>query len=68
MSARALDEALAGGERRYVVDRLSRANLAALKALERIPEQDGPDAFAELLAEITTPTPGTRGRSTNGRL
>jgi hypothetical protein len=42
VSARALDEALAGGERRYVVDRLSRAHLAALKALERIPEQDAP--------------------------
>ena len=49
-TARALDEALTSGERRYVVDRLSRAHLAALQALERIPGPDGPDPFSELLA------------------
>ena len=34
-TARALDQALGSGERRYVVDRLARAHLAALKALEQ---------------------------------
>ena len=58
-TARALDEALSNSERRYVVDQLSRAHLAALRALERIPGPDGPDAFAELPEELTKPTPGT---------
>ncbi len=60
-TARALDEVLASGEKRYVVDRLSRAHLAALQALERTLGPDGPDPFAELLAEIMRATPGTAG-------
>ena len=58
-TARALDEALVSGERRYVVDRLARVHLAALQALEQLPGSDTPDPFAELLRELSVPTPGT---------
>jgi hypothetical protein len=64
-TARAFEEALASGEKCYVLDRLSRAHLAALEALDRTPAPEGPDAFAELLAEITTPTPGTPDPATD---
>ncbi len=60
-TARSLDEVVASGERHYIVDRLARAHLSVVKALEQTPEPDGPDRFSEFLAQITTPTPGTAG-------
>jgi len=57
-TARALDEVLASGTKHYTVDRLARAHLSVLQALEAALGPEAPDAFAELLSEITTPTPG----------
>lgn len=64
-TARSLDEVVASGERHYIVDRLARAHLFVLKALAETPEPDGPDPFAELLAEMMRPTPGTADPSSD---
>lgn len=67
-TAQSLDEVLASGTKHYTVDRLARVHLAVLQALEDAPAPDGPDTFAELMAAITTPTPGTPEGSTDERL
>lgn len=67
-TARSLDEVLAIGTKHYTVDRLARVHLAVLKSLEDAPAPDEPDTFAELLAEITKPTPGTTPDAEDERL
>ena len=65
-TAKALDDAVATGAQPYAIDRLARAHLGALKALEELPGRaDVDDPFAELLRELGTPTLGS---ATEGRL
>jgi hypothetical protein len=65
-TARALDEVLAGGDHRGVVDRLARAHLAVLQALEASTPEASSDPFSELIAELSTPSAG-EGERWSGR-
>lgn len=58
-TAKALDDAVATGAQPYAIDRLARAHLGALKALDEVTVADtGDDPFTALLAEMGTPTRG----------
>jgi hypothetical protein len=67
-TAQSLDEAVASGTKHYTVDRLARAHLMVLKALEETSPPAGPDPFAELLNEISVPTLRTADESASDRL
>jgi hypothetical protein len=54
-TAAALDEVVAGGEKRYVVAQLARSQLLALRALLATPEVAGPDGFDAFLRDLATP-------------
>jgi hypothetical protein len=58
-TARALDDVLAGSERRYVIAQIARAHQLALEALLAAPEPTAPDAIEQLLAEIMHPDAGS---------
>jgi hypothetical protein len=62
-TAKALDEVTGSGQRAYIVDRLARAHLSVLKALEDCQAPDAPDAFANLFAEMSTPGYGSFGET-----
>ncbi len=64
-TARTLDEVLAGEEKRYIVDKLARAHLLALRALDDAPGPEESDAWAEVMKAALTPTPGTPDPSTD---
>jgi hypothetical protein len=56
-TARALDDVVAGDDKRYVVAQLSRAHLLALEALVAVvPEPSSPDAIDVWLAGLTQPS------------
>jgi hypothetical protein len=54
-TAKALDDVLASGEKRYVVAQLARSHLLVLQALVATPEVVGPDGFDQFLAELARP-------------
>jgi len=54
-TARALDEILAGDEKRYVVAQLARAHLLTLEALLRVGLETSLDPFAAFVAGLSVP-------------
>jgi hypothetical protein len=67
-TARALDEVLGSDEKRYVLDRLARAHLAVLLALEQSSPPAEDDDWALFMAAVTTPTPGETAGPASDRL
>jgi hypothetical protein len=55
-TARALDEVVAGSEKRYVVAQICRAHREVLEALEHLERPYEPDAFDAFIAALSTPT------------
>ena len=57
-TAKALDEVVASGEKRYVVAQLARSHLLALETLQHLEVPAEPHAFAHFLEKISRPSGG----------
>ena len=55
-TATALDEVVAGDEKRYVVAQLARAHLLTVEALLSVYDEDHLDPFAAFVAGMSTPS------------
>jgi hypothetical protein len=58
-TARALDDAVASGEKAYGIGKASTSHREALKTLLDYAQPEPPDSFDVFLAELRMPTPGT---------